>query len=109
MSHELRTPLNGILGMNELLLKTELNDRQSQFVNACKSSARILLQLINDILDISKIEAGKLELDPRDTDLESLVFDVVEMMSYNTREKGLELRCRIAPRLVSSVCATTLD
>lgn len=97
MSHELRTPLNGILGMNELLLTTELNDRQRQYVEACNSSGKILVQLINDILDLSKIEAGKLELDPRECDLESLVYDTAEIMSHTVEAKGLTLQCRLSP------------
>ena len=97
MSHELRTPLNGVLGMNELLLTTELSDRQRQYVEVCNSSGKILVQLINDILDLSKIEAGKLELDPRECDLESLVYDVVGIMSHAVQKKGLALTCQLAP------------
>ncbi len=83
MSHELRTPLNGILGMNELLLKTELNGKQKQFVQACCTSGKALLHQINDILDLSKIEAGKLELDIHKCNLEALVYDVADVFSHN--------------------------
>ncbi|MEX2188368.1 MAG: PAS domain-containing protein [Pirellulales bacterium] len=97
MSHELRTPLNGILGMNELLLSTELSDRQRQYVAASSGSGTVLLQLINDILDLSKIEAGKLELDLSESDLEALTYDIVEIMSTSAQAKGLALQCRISP------------
>jgi Amt family ammonium transporter len=97
MSHELRTPLNGILGMNELLLTTELSERQREYVAACNSSGKLLVQLVNDILDLSKIEAGKLELDPRQCSLEAFTYDVVDIMSHAARTKQLDLSCRIAP------------
>ncbi len=104
MSHELRTPLNGILGMNELLLTTELDERQREYVAACSSSGRLLLHLINDILDLSKIEAGKLELDPRECSVEVFTYDVVDIMSHAVRAKNLALTCRIAPE----ACVTGL-
>lgn len=105
MSHELRTPLNGILGMNELLLASELTERQRQYVDASSSSGKLLMQLINDILDLSKIEAGKLELDPRECDLEAVVSDVIASMSYAAQQKNLSLTCQIAPdACVTAMC-----
>ncbi|MEX0818948.1 MAG: PAS domain S-box protein, partial [Pirellulaceae bacterium] len=96
MSHELRTPLNGILGMNDLLLRTELDDRQRRFAEASASSGKLLGQLINDVLDLSKIEAGKLDLDPRPCEIEAVVYDVVDIFSNAAQEKGLTLACRLS-------------
>ena len=104
MSHELRTPLNGVLGMNELLLKTPLTDRQREFIDASNTSGIALLSLINDVLDISKIEAGKLELDPRDCDLEALAYDVLAMFSHRAKQKGVSLTCQLDPES----CVTVL-
>jgi|GEM_PF-2224219 len=104
MSHELRTPLNGILGMNELLLTTELSERQRKYVTACSSSGQLLVHLINDILDLSKIEAGKLELAPRECSVEAFAYDVVDMMSHAAQTKQLNLNCRVTP----DACVTGL-
>ena len=93
MSHELRTPLNGILGMNELLLNTVLTEKQRRFVEACSTSGKSLLAQINDVLDLSKIEAHKLELDLQKCDLESLIYDIVEVFASGAVEKGLLLKC----------------
>jgi len=94
MSHELRTPLNGVLGMNELLLKTELTDKQRAYVDVCLSSGRALLKIINDLLDLSKIESGKLELDIHECDLEALVYDVIGMFSHGAKQRGLSFTCQ---------------
>ncbi|MEQ9410232.1 MAG: PAS domain S-box protein [Fuerstiella sp.] len=108
MSHELRTPLNGILGMNELLLITELDDRQHQYVEACNSSGKILLQLINDILDLSKIEAGKLELDPCECNIEAITYDVAEMMTHAIQQKKLTLSvCVASEACIVGLCDDT--
>lgn len=97
MSYELRTPLNGVLGMNELLLHTELTDKQRQFIDASHCSGKLLLQLINDVLDISKIESGKFELDLQEYSLESLVYDVVEALGPGANQKGLRLTVHLEP------------
>jgi signal transduction histidine kinase/two-component SAPR family response regulator/HPt (histidine-containing phosphotransfer) domain-containing protein len=103
ISHELRTPLNGVIGMMHLMLKTDLNDRQGRYVRTATSSAEMLLKLINDILDLSKVEAGKLELETIDFDLGLAVENVVELLADGARRKGLEIACAIHPDVPSAV------
>jgi signal transduction histidine kinase/ligand-binding sensor domain-containing protein/response regulator of citrate/malate metabolism len=91
VSHELRTPLNGILGISHLLVKTELNSTQRQFTDAIKISADNLLVIINDLLDVSKLSAGQLELVQRPFDTIKLISTLYELFRPRTEEKGLKL------------------
>jgi len=91
MSHEIRTPMNGILGMLNLLAKTDLDSKQQRFTAMANTSARNLLTLINDILDFSKIESGKFELELIEFDFVSLVGEFAQSMSIRAQEKNLEL------------------
>ena len=93
MSHEIRTPLNGVLGMAELLLNTSLSNKQSHLTNIIQQSGTNLLNLINDILDLSKIEAGKLELNNSSHDLRLIMEEVASTFSERASSKGLELTC----------------
>ncbi len=91
MSHEIRTPMNGVIGMLELLGRSDLNGRQARLAETAYASAESLLQIINDILDFSRIEAGRMALHQTDFDLASLLEDVSAMLAGRAQAKGIEL------------------
>jgi len=103
MSHEIRTPLNGVLGMANLLNATQLSDRQRQLVDSLTRSGQGLLAIINDILDLSKIEAGRLELVEIEFDLREVVAEVADMFGERCSSKGLELVYYVAEEVPAHV------
>ncbi len=97
MSHEIRTPVNGVIGLIELLLGTELTDKQRNYAEMAKQSTRNLVQLISDILDLSKIEAHRIELEARDFDLDAEITGTINLLSLHAQEKNLALTSLIDP------------
>ncbi|MFC7049783.1 ATP-binding protein [Emcibacter nanhaiensis] len=103
MTHELRTPMNSLLGMLDLIRSTELSDKQRDYVETAKSSGDMLLTIINDILDLSKIEANKLDLEYTSVPVEEFLEDIVDIYFYRARDKGLTIDLDISPNIPGEI------
>ncbi|MDR3690635.1 MAG: response regulator [Fimbriimonas sp.] len=103
MSHEIRTPMNGVIGMAHLLLNTPLTEKQQGYARTVRESAESLLAILNDILDLSKMEAGKMTLENFPFDLRLMLEDLCDVMAPTAHVKGLELNCVIPPGITSRV------
>ena len=99
MSHEIRTPMNAILGLTRLALETALTEKQRDYLCKVQSSSRALLGILNDILDYSKIEAGRLELESIDFDLDGVLHSLSDLFSYAAEEKGVEIFYEVLPEV----------
>lgn len=99
VSHEIRLPLSGMLGMNHLLSQTRLNEEQRNYLDGMRQSGQSLVQLVEDLLDYSTMEAGRFRLNPRAENLRRLIESIVEMLAHRAHEKGIEITSFVAPNV----------
>ncbi len=97
VSHEIRLPLSGMLGMNHLLSQTKINEEQRNYLDGMKQSGQSLVQLVEDLLDYSTMEAGRFKLNPRAENLRRLIESIVEMLAHRAHEKGIEITSFVSP------------
>ena len=108
MSHEIRTPINGIIGLSHLLKNTDLDEEQANMIYLLEVSSKSLLGIVNDILDISKIEAGKFKIVRADTEIVKLAQSIIDLMKFAVKEKGLELILKVDPNIPHIIFADSL-
>ncbi len=101
MSHEIRTPLNSIIGITDTLAETQLNDQQASFVEILQRANHQLMTIINDILDLTKVESGEIQLNLLPFDLQKVIDDVISVLGFRAKEKGLQLNVSVEPGIES--------